>query len=433
MFLKKKLRPAVITAAGFALLILIGACLLTLPSSVKEGVRLSFSDAFFTATSAVCVTGLITVDPFDTFTGFGQTIIALLIQAGGLGVSLVGVAFMLALRKKVGLNERFLLKESINLGSSGGILLLLKKILLITAVFELSGAAISFLSFSQRFPALRALKLSLFHSVSAFNNAGFDLLGGMQSLTAHSDDILLNLVTCTLIFFGGIGFLVIHDLISAIRMHTLKKLRFHTKVALSVSFFLILTGTILLKLTEPMTWLECLFHSVSARTAGFATRGLGAFSGAGLLVMMVLMFIGASPGGTGGGVKTTTFFCALSSTLEVTGIRSGSIFKYKIPRITLVRVSQILTLAVSVVMAGSFLLLYFDPHLPFSQILFEVVSAFATVGLSCGITPQLSLASKLVLTVIMYIGRIGVLTVATMLHVEEEDSISYPEGQISVG
>lgn len=433
MIFKKNLRPAAITAIGFFILILSGACLLSLPISVRDGVRLSFLDAFFTATSSVCVTGLITVDPFDTFTGFGQTVIALLIQAGGLGISLIGVAFMMALRKRIGLNERLLLKESINLGSFEGILMLLKKIFLITIAFELSGAVLSFFSFYPEYPFRRALQISLFHGISAFNNAGFDILGGMRSLTDYSGDVLLNLVTCALIFFGGIGFLVIHDLTSAVKFRTLKKLRFHTKAALFMSIILIITGTLLLKLTNDLTWLEAFFQSVSARTAGFATHSLGSFSNAALLVMIVLMFIGASPGGTGGGIKTTTLFCALSSTGEAAGLHPGSFFKYKIPRITIVRSSQIITLALTVVAIGTFLLLHFEPDMSFSQILFEVVSAFGTAGLSCGITPELSSASRIVLIFIMYIGRIGVLTVATMWHQEDDDTFSYPEGYLSVG
>lgn len=253
MIFKKHLRPAAITAIGFLVLILSGACLLSLPFSVRDGVRLSFLDAFFTATSSVCVTGLVTVDPFDTFTGFGQTVIALLIQAGGLGISLIGAAFMLALRKRIGLNERLLLKESINLGSFEGLLMLLKKIFLITIAFELSGAVLSFFSFYPQYSFWRAVQISVFHGISAFNNAGFDILGGMKSLTDYSEDVLLNIVTCTLIFFGGIGFLVIHDLTSAIKFRTVKKLRFHTKVALFMSLGLILAGTLLLKLTGDFT------------------------------------------------------------------------------------------------------------------------------------------------------------------------------------
>lgn len=433
MVFKKKLRPAVVTAIGFLLLILTGACLLFLPISIRDGVRITFLDALFTATSAVCVTGLVTVDPFDTYTGFGQVIIALLIQAGGLGVSLIGVAFMLALRKRIGLNERLLLKESINIGSFEGILMLLKKIFKITIVIEFAGAVLSFISFSQRFPFWRSVQLSVFHAVSAFNNAGFDILGGMKSLTEFSDDVLLNLVTCALIFFGGIGFLVIHDLTSAVKFHTLKKLRFHTKVALSMSAVLIVGGTILLKVTGDLTWLESLFQSVSARTAGFATYNLASFTNAGLLVMITLMFIGASPGGTGGGIKTTTLFCAMSSTGEAAGLHPGTFFKYKISPITIIRSMQIITLAISVVIVGTFLLLHFDPEMSFEHLLFEVVSAFGTVGLSCSVTPELSNASRIVLIIIMYIGRVGVLTVATMLHPEDDNTYSYPEGYLSVG
>ena len=246
----KKLSPGWLLVGGFAVVIFIGATLLMLPVSRHPGVTVSPVDALFTSTSAVCVTGLIAVDTADTFTVFGRIVVAVLIQVGGLGVSSVGVGFVLLAHRRLGLKGRLLVKEALNLNSFRGVVVLVRSILLITLCFELLGAGLSYISFSQHYPPLRALEISLFHSVAAFNNSGFDILGGLTNLIPFQKDVLINLTTCGLIFFGGIGFLTILDLIKKRRF---KSLTLHSKVVLLTSLLLILIGTVLLKLTAVNT------------------------------------------------------------------------------------------------------------------------------------------------------------------------------------
>src|SRR5699024_10799782 len=259
----------------------------------------------FTSTSAVCVTGLIAIDVADHFTTFGQAVVAVLIQVGGLGVTSIGVGLILAARKNVGLKGRILLKEALNIEGIKGMIRLVKSILLMTLCFELMGIVLSFLVFVQDYPVLKALWISIFHSIAAFNNSCFDILGGLRNLIPYQSNVLLNLTTCGLIIFGGLGFLVILDIL---KKRSFRKLTLHSRVVLSTTLALLLGGTLLLKATENVTWMGAFFQSVSARTAGFSTYPIGEFTNAGLFTLIVLMFIGASPGSTGGGIKTSTFF-----------------------------------------------------------------------------------------------------------------------------
>jgi len=426
----QKLPPGQIIALGFALVILAGALVLMLPLSRNSGVEVSFVDALFTSTSAVCVTGLIAVDTADTFTVFGRTAVALLIQIGGLGVTSVGVAFILAAGKRVGFKERLLVREALNVDSGKGIVRLVKSVLLMTLCFELAGTLLSFLVFVQDYPPLSALGISLFHSVAAFNNSGFDILGGLQNLIPYRDDLLLNLTTCGLIFFGGLGFLVILDVL---KKHSFRKLAFHSQVVITVSVFLILSGTLLLKATEEVTWLGAFFHSVSARTAGFSTYPLGTFTDAGLFVLILLMFIGASPGSTGGGIKTSTLFTLALATRSAATNRPCEAFRRRVPGQAIYRAFIITLLAALVVCAGAFGLCLLEPEYSFMELLFETVSAFGTVGLSTGITPHLGGPAKLLLCLIMFIGRLGPLTIASLWAFQPNERVRYPEETITIG
>ncbi len=429
-FLKKQ-SPARIIASGFALVILLGSILLCLPCSVKEGATIRYIDALYTSTSAVCVTGLIAVDAGDTFTPLGQFFLASLIQIGGLGVTSIGAGVILLMGKRVNLKGRNLIRESMNLDSGRGTVRFLKSVFLTTMAFELTGALLSFLVFIRDYPPLRALGISLFHSVAAFNNSGFDILGNYQNLIPYRDSVLLNLVTCGLIFFGGIGFLVIREVIQ--KRFRWKALSMHARVVLSVSGVLILVGTLLLKLTEDISWLGAFFHSVSARTAGFSTYALGDFTNAGLLVLIVLMFIGASPGSTGGGIKTGTFFALLQGVKSAATNHSEKAFRYALPPDSFRKAAVITLLALSVVVSGTYIMAVMEPQLDLMDILFEVTSAFGTVGLSTGITTTLSDGSKLLSILIMYIGRLGPLTVASLWYFTRGERISYPEGNIAIG
>ncbi len=429
-FLKRQ-SPARLIALGFAAVILLGSALLMLPCSVKPDVTVRYIDALYTSTSAVCVTGLIAVDAGDTFTPLGQFFLAALIQVGGLGVTSVGAGVILLMGRRINLKGRVLIREASNLDSMRGAIRFIRSVLLMTLAFEAAGAALSFIVFVQDFPPLKALGVSLFHSVAAFNNSGFDVLGNYQNLIPYQNDVLLNLVTCALIFFGGIGFLVIREVID--ERFRWKKFSMHTKVALSVSGVLILVGTLLIRLTEDVSWLGAFFHSVSARTAGFSTYPLGKFSTAGLLTLIVLMFIGASPGSTGGGIKTSTFFVLLQGVNAAATNRQEKAFRYAIPADAFRKASVIALLALAVVLLGTYLLVLMEPGIRLIDALFEMVSAFGTVGLSTGITTSLGDDSKLLSILIMYIGRLGPLTVATLWYFSKGERVRYPDGNIAIG
>lgn len=427
----RKLTPGRIIALGFASIILLGSLLLMMPICVRDGVSIRYIDSLYTSTSAVCVTGLIAVDAGDTFTPIGQFILGALIQIGGLGVTSVGAGIILALGKKIDLKGRLLLKESLNLNTGKGLVKFLKQVLLMTLIIELVGAMLNFIVFSQDFPLGKAIGVSIFHSVAAFNNSGFDIMGNFQNLIPYQKDVLLNLVTCGLIFLGGIGFLVIRDVIRK-RFH-FRKLCLHSKVVLVTSVSLILLGTLLLKVTEHISWLGALFQSVSARTAGFSSYPIGQFTSAGLLVLIMLMFIGASPGSTGGGIKTSTLFVLIRGIKAAATNRTAKAFHYRISNSTFAKAATVTLLALSVVGVGTFLMLLFEPELPITDALFEITSAFGTVGLSTGITPGLSDGSKILSILIMYIGRLGPLTVASLWYFGQEERVSYPEGIVSIG
>ena len=427
----KKQSPARIIALGFAAVILLGSVLLMLPCSVQDGVTVRYIDALYTSTSAVCVTGLIAIDAGDTFTPLGQFFLAALIQVGGLGVTAVGAGVIVAMGKKVNMKGRHIIREAMNLDSGKGTVRFVKNVFLTTVAFELAGAALSFIVFVQDYPPLKAAGISLFHSVAAFNNSGFDILGNMQSLIPYQKDVLLNLVTCGLIFFGGIGFLVIHEIVTK-RFHW-RRFSMHTKVVLTVSAALIVIGTLLIRLTEDVTWLGAFFHSVSARTAGFSTYSLGQFSNAGPFVIAVLMFIGASPGSTGGGIKTSTFFVLLQGIKSAATNKSEKAFRYAVPAESFRKAAVITLMALGVVVTGTYLMVIMEPDVSLMDALFEITSAFGTVGLSTGITPGLSDGSKLLSILTMYIGRLGPLTIATLWYFTKGERTSYPDGNISIG
>lgn len=412
------------------MLILFGAVLLLLPLSVRGDAEVHFIDALFTSTSAVCVTGLIAIDVADHFTTFGQAVVAVLIQVGGLGVTSIGVGLILAARKNVGLKGRILLKEALNIQGIKGMIRLVKSILLMTLCFELMGIVLSFLVFVQDYPVLKALWISIFHSIAAFNNSGFDILGGLRNLIPYQNNILLNLTTSGLIIFGGLGFLVILDVL---KKRSFRKLTLHSKVVLTTTLTLLVAGTLLLKATEDITWLGAFFQSVSARTAGFSTYPMGEFTNAGLFTLIILMFIGASPGSTGGGIKTSTFFVLSQHVRSLFTKRHISAFRRNIPSEVFSKACTISLLSLLLVCVGTFFLCVLEPEYSFVQLLFEEVSAFGTVGLSTGITPTLSVASKLILIFTMFAGRVGTFTLLTMWIDRPAPSVRYTEESVSIG
>lgn len=430
MNLIKKIKPGRIIVLGFLIVILLGTILLMLPISINEGENVSFIDALFTSTSAVCVTGLIAIDTADTFTVFGRTVVVLLIQIGGLGVTSVGVGFIMLLKKKIGIKERTLIKESMNLDSLRGVVKLVKSILIMTLIFESIGVILSYIVFSKDYAPLDALGISLFHSIAAFNNSGFDILGGLQNLIPYQSNVILNLTTCGLIIFGGIGFLVIKEIIE---VRSFKKFTLHTKIVLIMTGILLVVGTILLKLTEDISWLGAFFFSTSARTAGFSTYPLSNFTNAGLFVLIILMFIGASPGSTGGGIKTTTLFTLNKSIYSTSTNKHCTAFKRKIPLGVILKAFNVTILALFVICIGTFILSILEPNYTFMQLLFEVTSAFGTVGLSTGITPDLSALSKFIISLIMFIGRLGPMTIATIWSFKKPSDACYSEETVIIG
>lgn len=426
----KHISPGRLIVLGFFMVIMIGAFLLMSPFSRRSGVDVSFVDALFTSTSAVCVTGLIAIDTADTFNLFGKTVVAMLIQIGGLGVTSIGVGLILLIGRNVGIKQRMLVKEALNLTSMKGIVKLIKAVIIMTISFEIVGAILSYIVFSKDYKPLDAVGISIFHSIAAFNNSGFDILGNFQNLSSYRDNILLNLVTCGLIIFGGLGFLTIKEIIEK---HSFEKFSLHTKIVITMTGALLIIGTILLRFTENISWLTAFFYSTSARTAGFSTAPLSGFTSAGLFTLVILMFIGASPGSTGGGIKTTTFFAIIKNVYSASTNKHCVAFKRELSKNTIAKASIIATLSLTLVVVDTFVLSIIEPEFSFMQILFEVTSAFGTVGLSTGITPSLSDLSKLIITLTMFIGRLGPLTMATIWTFKPTSHVHYLEEDITIG
>ncbi len=438
----KYLTPARVIALGFAGVILLGSLLLILPCSLKEPGSVSYIDALYTSTSAVCVTGLIAVDPGTAFTPIGQLFLGLLIQIGGLGVTTVGAGIIIFMGKRINLRGRNVIREAGNLDNGKGVVRFVRNVIFTTLAIELVGAALSLIVFAADMPFAEALGTSLFHAVAAFNNSGFDILGhsgelySNNNLFAYHDNILLNLVTSGLIILGGIGFLVIREVIDK-KWHW-RKYSMHAKVVLSMSAVLTIAGTLLIKLTEGSneSWLGAFFHSVSTRTAGFSTTNIATYTNAGLLVLSVLMFIGASPGSTGGGIKTSTFFVLLQGVKSAATNRSEKAFKYSVPKEAFKKAAVIVMMGLGIILSGTFLLLVFESGnkgIRFIDALVEMTSAFGTVGLSTGITSSLTTQSKILSVLIMYIGRLGPLTIATLWYFNKGERAEYPEGNIAIG
>ncbi len=430
MRLITKYGPYKIITVSFIMFILIGSLLLRLPISHNEENSVSLIDAFFTTVSAICVTGLSTVDIAEKFNLFGITVIAILIQIGGLGIVCAAAGIITLSSQKIGIRERILIRNSLNLNSLKGIVKFVRKIIKITFTVELIGALLCFIVFINDYPFFKAIEMSIFHSISSFNNAGFDIIGRFKSLTDYNSDILLNLVTMALIIIGGLGFVVISDILNKKK---LKKLSLHSKIVIKTTFWLIVIGTLLLKICSDMTILESLFLSVSTRTAGFNTYPTEILGGAALVIAMILMFIGASPSSTGGGIKTTTFYTLLKSNISICTNKRCNSFKRTISQDVINKSFTMLFSAITVVVFGVILLSIFEPDIALSKVMFECISAFGTVGLSTGITVDLSVLSKITLTILMFIGRLGPLTLLAIWSKDRESGARYPEENIMIG
>lgn len=427
---RKALLPNQYLLVGFLFIIGVGSILLSLPFAHNEGVHLSYIDALFTSASAVCVTGLVTIDVAFTFSLFGRVVIALLILLGGLGFASAVMVFILMFSGSVAIGKYSVIKEAYNLGTMKGTMQVVKSVGFAALVFQGIGIIIEFFIFRGSHDPLQALGHAAFNTISAFNNAGFDIQGNFQSLTLYKGSLPMNLVTSALIIIGGLGFFVLADLAKARRW---KRLSLHSKIVLLMSASLLIAGTLALFIIERTTLLSAFFQSASARTAGFNTMDIGSMSDAGQFVMMILMFIGASPGSTGGGIKTTTAFALLLSLRAMIMRREPSAFNRKIDEMSILKAFQVLLLASLVLGFGMMaLLLIENGSFTFLQIAFESVSAFATVGLSTGITPHLHTASKLVLMAVMFIGRVGPITIATSIR-GKPSVLKYVEEKVFIG
>lgn len=441
--LRLKLRPAQILVLGFATVILVGAVLLSLPVASKSGESVGFLNALFTATSAVCVTGLVVVDTYTQYSLFGQILIMFLIQIGGLGFMTMTTLIFLILGKRITLKERLVMREALNQLTLAGVVKLTRYIIFTTLIFEGLGAFFLSLRFVRVYGLYRGIYYGIFHAVSAFNNAGFDLIGNFRSLTPFVEDPLVNIVIMGLIIFGGLGFSVIYDVFTIRNFH---RLSLHSKVVLTMTVFLLVAGFLViyaLEYSNPKTLgslspagkiLAAAFQSVTPRTAGFNTISLPDMSLAAKYFTIFLMFIGASPGSTGGGVKTTTFALVLMMIYSViTSKEDVEIYKRRIPMDNVFKASVITVMALLQVLSVS-LLLAITEGADFMSILYETVSAFGTVGLSMGITPHLSDAGKVLIILTMFSGRLGPLTIALALASKKKTAmLKYPEERILVG
>lgn len=433
------LNTAQIVAISFIATILIGTILLTFPSATEDGKGASFIDALFTATSATCVTGLIVQDTATYFSTFGEWVILILIQLGGLGIMTYSV-FIALIFGRLSLGQRKMVQDMFE--EERNVINMVFDIVKMTLMIELTGFLLLFIRWTFTMPNIKtALYQSLFHSISAFCNAGFSLFP--DSLSRFSGDPAVNLIVMLLIFLGGIGFMAVYDLLGKIK-HQKKHLSPHTKIVLWISAAGIVSGFLLIFFVEydksmmqssiiQKCWIS-LFQSVTTRTAGFNTVDIGSFSRITLTVMMILMFIGASPGSTGGGIKTTTLAMVM---LSIRSVLSGKgeieIFKRSVPAATVNKAIAIFIAALVLVLVFFVLLMAVEDK-PYLALLFETVSAFGTVGLSTGITPELTIPGKLLITLLMYLGRIGPLTMVLALTSEiRPQRLSYPSARILIG
>ena len=440
-YLQKKLTSSQIIIIGFALVILFGALLLMLPFATIDGKSAMFKDALFTATSAVCVTGLIVQDTATYWSYFGQGIILVLIQIGGMGVVTLAVALTMLSGKRISLKQRSTMQEAISAPQVGGIVKFTGFILKMTLIFEILGAILMSPIFCKEFGLFKGIWYSLFHSISAFCNAGFDLMGVKEpysSLTNFAANSLINFTIMSLIVIGGIGFLTWED----IRTHkwNVKRYRMQSKVILATTVILIILPTIYFFFYEfqdmPLKnrMLESLFQSITPRTAGFNTADLTQISESGLAIMILLMLIGGSPGSTAGGMKTTTFAVLLSTAVSVFRRREATnFFGRRIEDDTIKNASTILVMYLTFFLTGGLVISTIE-GLPLVTCLFETASAIGTVGLTLGITPQLGIISRLILIGLMYLGRVGGLTlVFAALSMKQKSFVKYPKERMTVG
>ena len=439
--IEKKLSSSQVIILGFAAVILLGSLLLTLPISTRDGHGAAFSDALFTATSAVCVTGLVVQDTATYWSGFGQAVLLVLIQVGGMGVVTVAVAIAYGAGRQIGLKQRSTMQEAISAHQVGGIVRLTGFLVRMTLLFELLGAMVMAPVFCKEMGLWKGLWYAIFHSVSAFCNAGFDLMGIREpysSLTGFSESPIINLTIMLLIVLGGIGFLTWED----VRNHGyhIRRYRMQSKVILATTLLLILLPSVYFYFFEfqnlpsvARLW-SSLFQAVTPRTAGFNTVDLTQMSQVGWAILILLMLVGGSPGSTAGGMKTTTLAVLLSTALSVFRRRSSThFFGRRITEDTVRNAATILMMYLTLFLVGGCLISRVEA-LPLLTCLFETASAVGTVGLTLGITPELGTLSRTILILLMYIGRVGGLTlIFSTVSAGQGERSKLPQEKLTVG
>ena len=446
--MKKKfsLTTTQIIMLSFLAVIFLGSLLLSLPISSADGEAVPYLDALFTATTATCVTGLVTLSTAATWSIFGQAVILVLIQVGGLGVVTIMSALMILLQKRMGIGDRLLIQDAFNLNSLSGIVRFVKRVILGTALVEGIGALLYMTVFVPEF-GLRGIWIAVFTSISAFCNAGMDIIAD-NSLSSYATNPIINLVTCALIVLGGIGYIVWWD-VMGLRKGAAgrRRLSLHSKIAISTTLLLIFGGGLLILLFEyhnPRTIAELslfdklqvsLFQSVTTRTAGFATVPQQDLTNASSLLCLLLMFIGGSPVGTAGGIKTVTIAVLFASALSAVRNRQEvTLFQRNISKQAVSKAVAVTTMSFVILFTSTLLLSAVSPGEPL-DILFETVSATATVGLSRDLTPDLNAYGKVIIIGTMYLGRVGPISLALALNSgkKQQNIIKNPTEEISVG
>ena len=447
---KRRFTPSTtgVILLSFLTVILLGSALLSLPISAADGCRVPFVDALFTATTATCVTGLVTLPVVTTWSAFGQAVLLVLIQIGGLGVITVMSGFMVFLHYKMRLGDRMLIQDSFNLNTMAGLADFIKRVLLGTLIVEGVGALLYMTVFVPDFGA-RGIWVAVFTAVSAFCNAGIDIIA-TDSLCAYVHDPMINGVTCLLIVLGGLGYIVWWDVLRVLRdgrRQKWQRLTLHSKIVLSVTAVLILGGAVLFLILEyrnpltigtfslPQKIGASLFQSVTTRTAGFATVSQKGLSNGSAILSLLLMFIGGSPVGTAGGIKTVTLAVLIASTLAAVREKdSPTLFHRSLSRQAVGKALAVAVMAITIVFVSS-LLLAAVTEAPALDVLYETVSAAATVGLTRDLTPALNTAGKWIVIVTMYLGRVGPISLAILFNTKKKqpDPVKNPVEEISVG
>lgn len=441
---KMKLSGVQILALGFFVVIFVGGLLLSLPISSANGESTNFLDALFTSTSAVCVTGLVTLDTGTHWNEFGQIVIMLLIEIGGLGFMSFATFIAVLLGRKITLRDRLIMQEAMNTFNIQGLVKMVKYVLSFTFAVQFFGALLLSTQFVPRFGLLKGIYFSIFHSISAFCNAGFDLFGGFSSLVAYSGNVVVLLTISALIIIGGLGFTV---WLEVYNYRGLKKLSVHSKIVILITVVLIVGGTIFMYLFEmhnPETIgnmgfgdkvLNSFFASVSPRTAGFNSVSTDGMTNSGKFLTIILMFIGGSPGSTAGGLKTATFGIIILTVISVIrGREDTQVFGRRFSKSLVYKAFALLIIGMSLVIGVTLVLSITDPNESFINILYEATSAFGTVGLTTGVTQRLSTAGKIIIMITMYCGRVGPMTVAlALIRNKKKQTHKYPEGKILIG